>query len=206
MCRWIVLTLVLGCFASAAGADDSPGGKASPGNETEGQAAKPAKPAGPGSLSEAEEERLDRIIERFIQYDIGRTSDHKSRSELEALGPEAIPALIRGLNRAATMSHSCPVSVLHKKLRNLLVEVEDERTLRFIRDNVGAGVQRSPYNSLLRDLKLATVIRSRNLEEARRAAALKGDIPGAVDPYGVPGLRLKSPGEQSTPPNEEKKP
>ncbi|MCS6977348.1 MAG: hypothetical protein NZM31_10130 [Gemmatales bacterium] len=154
----------------------------------------------PGSLSREDEERFDEIIERFIRYDTGLSQDRRAREELDALGPEAIPALIRGINRAARMSHSCPVSVLHRKLRSLLRSVDDERTLRFAYDNIGAGVGRSPYNGLLNDLKLTIILRRRELDDARRAAAQRGDIPGAADPFAPAGLRPKSPGEQTPSP------
>lgn len=160
-----------------------------------------ARSTSPGSLSREEEERFDQIIERFILYDIGQTQDRKAREELEALGPEAIPALIRGINRAARMSHSCPASVLHRKLKSLLRTTDDERTLRFAYDNLGAGVGRSPYHHLLQDLKLTVVFRRRELDEARRLKAQRGDIPG-VDPFAPAGLRPKSPGEQPMPPED----
>lgn len=196
MRRWFSAIVIGIAVAAAVEAQDEPGGKASGSRSPESKASKNDRPFRPGSLSPEEEERLDEIIDRFIRYDTGLSRDYKSREELDALGPEAIPALIRGINRAARMSHSCPVSVLHRKLKSLLRSVDDERTLRFAYDNLGAGVGRSPYHSLLQDLKLTIILRRRELDEARRAAALKGQVPGATDPFAPAGLRPKSPGEQ----------
>src|SRR5262245_51018666 len=69
-------------------------------------------------LSEAEEEQLDQIIERFIQTDIGKLRGDEAKraiAEFNKLGPEAIFALIRGVNRAAEIEASCPVLIIGKK-------------------------------------------------------------------------------------------
>jgi len=55
-------------------------------------------------LTEKEEEKVDDAVDRFIQYDMGQLRDEEGRKavkEFRELGPEAIPGLIRGLNRAA---------------------------------------------------------------------------------------------------------
>lgn len=200
MIRWLWAILIGGVLGGSLIAQDESAGKSAAPGSSQSKASSNDRPSRPGSLTPEEEERLDAIIERFIRYDTGRSRDYKSREELDALGPEAIPALIRGINRAARMSHSCPVSVLHRKLKSLLRSVDDERTLRFAYDNLGSGVGRSPYNSLLQDLKLTIIMRRRELDEARRAAAQKGQIPGAADPFAPAGLRPKSPGEQPQPP------
>lgn len=189
MHRWLLVTLVLSLAALPALADDK-----KPADKKDGDAKAPARP---GELTPEEEDKLDKIIDRFIEYDIGKSSDKNALKELEDLGPEAIPALIRGLNKSALMSHSCPVATIYKKLRSLLRTIDDDRTLRFARENIGAGVPRTPYTSLLNDLKMTCILRTRKLEEQRRAAGLKGDIPGAVDPYAPAGIRLPSPGEKS---------
>lgn len=192
MHRWLLVTLVLSLPMLPAIADDK---KIADKKDSETK-----QPIRPGDLTPEEEEKLDKIIDRFIQYDIGRSNDKKALRELEDLGPEAIPALIRGLNKSASMSHSCPVAVLYKKLRTLLRTQDDDKTLRFARENIGAGVSRSPYVSLLNDLKMTCITRTRQLEELRRAAALKSDVPGAIAPYAPAGIGLKSPGETSSPP------
>jgi hypothetical protein len=120
----------------------------------------------PGELSMEEEDRLDRLIDRFIEHDTGRRRDPQALKEFLELGPEAIPALIRGLNKAAKMSHSCPATMIAKKLKQLLNRSEDEETLRFARENIGAGVGRTPYEPLLRELRVATMFRQRQLNDA----------------------------------------
>ncbi len=200
MIRWLSAILIGAVLGGSLIAQDESAGKSAAPGSSQSKASPNDRSTRPGSLTPEEEERLDAIIERFIRYDTGLSRDHKSREELDAMGPEAIPALIRGINRAARMSHSCPVSVLHRKLKSLLRRVDDERTLRFAYDNLGSGVGRSPHNSLLHDLKLTIVLRRRELDETRRAAASKGQVPGAADPFAPAGLRPKSPGEQPQPP------
>ena len=74
-------------------------------------------------LSEAEENRLDEVIDRFIDYDSGKVKGpegKKALSEFNKLGPDAIPALLRGLNKAAKIEHSCPAVQITKKLAKML--------------------------------------------------------------------------------------
>jgi len=95
-------------------------------------------------LTKEEEEKIDEIIDRFMLYDIGRLQGEAARKALKDfkdLGPEAIPALVRGLNRAAMIEHSCPVVVIAQKLGKLLGTSEDRELLEFVCDNIGAGVR-----------------------------------------------------------------
>src|SRR5262245_41048675 len=71
-------------------------------------------------LGSEEEKRLDDIIDRFIQFDLGKLQGEEGKralQEFQKLGPEAIFALIRGLNRAAEIEGSCPAAILGKKVR-----------------------------------------------------------------------------------------
>src|SRR5262245_34426951 len=70
-------------------------------------------------LTDEEEEEIDRIIDRFIKYDTGRLPGAEGKKALAAfqkLGPDAIPGLIRGLNKAAQIDASCPALTIGKKL------------------------------------------------------------------------------------------
>src|SRR4051812_21717806 len=92
-------------------------------------------------LTKEEEEKLDDIINRFIQADIGGLQGPEGRQaqrDFEALGPEAIPALIRGINRAAQLEHSCPTLMIAKKLSRMLMKSDDQKLLDFARDEIGA--------------------------------------------------------------------
>jgi hypothetical protein len=106
--------------------------------------------------------------------------------------------LIRGLNKTATINHSCPVVVIAKKLNGLLASTEDEEVLTFAWENIGAGVNRTPYTSLLNNLKLTTVYRKRQLAEIKAAAKRNSPPATTTKPTTPPGSR--SPGETPTPP------
>lgn len=113
-------------------------------------------------LSDEEEERIDRVIDRFIQYDIGKLRGEEGKQALkdfQQLGPEAIPALIRGLNRAATIEASCPAVIIAKKLAGMLNASDDADLLEFARENIGAGVTRSRHMVVLKDLRTACMLR-----------------------------------------------
>jgi hypothetical protein len=123
-------------------------------------------------LTDEEEARLDEIIDRFIKYDSGQLAGadaRKARQDFERLGPEAIPALIRGLNEAAKIEHSCPAVLIAKKLYRMLMATDDTELLQFARENVGAGITESRHMAVLRDLRLACTLRKNQL--ARLALA-----------------------------------
>jgi hypothetical protein len=107
-------------------------------------------------LTADEEDKVDDIINRFMQYDIGTlrgAEGEKAKKEFDALQPEAIPALIRGLNRAAKLEHSCPATVIAKKLNGMLMASEDAKLLEFARDEIGAGVKNSQHAAVLAQLR-----------------------------------------------------
>ncbi|MCS6851706.1 MAG: hypothetical protein NZ700_11125 [Gemmataceae bacterium] len=139
--------------------------------------ARPSHPLAPSLplLTDKEEAELDAIIDRFIEYDIGKLKGEEGKKALLAfqkLGPEAIPALIRGLNRAAALEHSCPVTVIAKKLGSLLAASNDPQLLDFARESIGAGVGATRHQALLRDLRVAVTLR-------RNAVARKAPQPPA---------------------------
>src|SRR3954469_13618831 len=93
---------------------------ASAGSLSGQETAKKRSPIAPSLpyLTNDEEEKLDRIIDRFILFDTGRllgAEGQQAQRDFDKLGYEAIPALIRGLNKAAGLEHSCPTLVISKK-------------------------------------------------------------------------------------------
>jgi hypothetical protein len=126
----------------------------------------PRKPSGIApslpALTKEEERKLDEIVERLIRADTGRLRGEAARQamkEFNALKPEAIPALIRGLNRSAKLSYSCPVLLITKRLTSLLLASNDQVLLEFARDEIGAGVGRSRYAGTLQDLRFKCLMR-----------------------------------------------
>lgn len=137
-------------------------------------------------LTDEEEDKLDELIDRFIAADIGKLTGEEAKKatrEFEKLGPDAIPALIRGLNRAAKIEASCPAAVITRKLGRMLAVTEDRELLDYARENIGIGVGRSRHTPLLQDLRTACVLRKSAL--ARRPAA-------APAPAGERSLRTAS--------------
>jgi hypothetical protein len=103
------------------------------------------------------ERQMDDVVERFTQYDIGKLQGEagkKARRDFEALGPEAIPALVRGLNKAAQISASCPVMVISSKLDSSLGSNRDPTALKYALDNLGRDVPKTArHNKVIEDLK-----------------------------------------------------
>jgi hypothetical protein len=152
--------------------------------------AKPEEPRKPNQfapslpeLTDEEEAQIDKIIDRFIRYDIGElvgVEGRKALAEFHKLGPEAIPGLIRGMNKAARIEASCPALVIARKLGQMLRSSEDPQLLEFARENIGAGVTRSRHMGLLQDLRVVCMFRKRSLarsgitvEKARQSWSLK---------------------------------
>src|SRR5438128_5954241 len=115
-------------------------------------------------LSDKEEEKIDDTIDRFIQYDMGKLRGEegkKALKEFRELGPEAIPGMIRGLNRAAKIESSCPAVTIAKKLAVMLRASNDPDLLDFARENVGAGITQSRHMAVIKDLRFLCILRKR---------------------------------------------
>src|SRR4051794_20839980 len=74
---------------------------------------RPSSPLAPSlpQLTPQEEAKYEEIVERFIQFDIGKlpgAAGKKALEDFDRLPPEAIFVLIDGFNRAANMEASCP--------------------------------------------------------------------------------------------------
>jgi hypothetical protein len=142
-------------------------------------------------LSEAEENRLDEVIDRFIDYDSGKVKGpdgKKALSEFNKLGPDAIPALLRGLNKAAKIEHSCPAVQITKKLAKMLSSSKDTELLEFARENAGAGIERSRHMGIIKDLRVLCMLRKRTVIEAglaemNAAPQLKGAVGPPAEPF-----------------------
>src|SRR5438477_8858008 len=117
-------------------------------------------------LSDKEEEKIDNTIDRFIQYDMGQLRGEegkKALQEFRQLGPEAIPGMIRGLNRAAKIESSCPAVTIAKKLAVMLRASNDPDLLDFARENVGPGIIQSRHMAVIKDLRLLCILRKRSV-------------------------------------------
>ncbi len=130
----------------------------------------PRKPSGIApslpALTREQEDKLDEIVNRLILSDIGRLHGAEARKavkEFEGSSPKPYQRLIRGLNKSATMNHSCPVLLIGKKLTSLLMASDDQELLQFARDEIGAGVGPSRYASTLQDLRFKCMTRKNAL-------------------------------------------
>jgi hypothetical protein len=128
--------------------------------------------------NEDKEQKFDQIIDRFIEYDTGKLSGPQGKQalvEFNNLGTEGMPALIRGLNRAAKIEHSCPAVTIGKKLNRMIRAAQSREVLEFARENIGAGVTQSRHMGVINDLRLLCTLRKRSL--AGREAATSDDSP-----------------------------
>ncbi|MBI2807750.1 MAG: HEAT repeat domain-containing protein [Planctomycetes bacterium] len=129
-------------------------------------------------LTKAESQHVDAVIEKFIQYDIGKLkgpAGKKALDDFNRLGPEATFNLINGLNRAANMESSCPAVIIARKLAGTLGRTSDLKLLEFARENIGADVTAKRHINVLRDLQTGIILRRGYLQ---RRAAVSGSVPG----------------------------
>ncbi|MDP6442435.1 MAG: outer membrane protein assembly factor BamD [Pirellulaceae bacterium] len=85
----------------------------------------------------------DDHVSRFIEYDIGELRGEpgqRARRNFEQMGPSAIPALVRGLNKSASIQASCPVGVISTRLTRELKQCDDPAMIRYALENIGRGV------------------------------------------------------------------
>lgn len=143
-------------------------------------------------LTEKEEDFLDKIIDRFILFDTGLLRGEEGRRALvdfQKLGPEAIPALIRGLNRAAKIEASCPAVTIGRKLATLFKKSNDPELLDFARENIGAGVTQSQHMGVLKDLRVTCMFRKRAI--GQRASFQVAPVPAYLRAVTLPRLTIK---------------
>jgi len=89
------------------------------------------------------QKQLDKIVDDFIAYDIGQirgSAGQRAFNRFMALGKDSIPALVRGLNKSASIHASCPVGVIAGKLMNTLRLANDPAMRQYALDNIGVGV------------------------------------------------------------------
>jgi hypothetical protein len=132
-------------------------------------------------LTDEEENQLDQTIDRFIDAESGKlrgVDAKKAQSDFQKLSTEAIPALIRGLNRAAKIDHSCPAVIIAKKLARMFSASKDPELLEFARENIGAGVTQSRHLGVLKDLRLLCTLRKRTLAQEESRATVR-TLPGS---------------------------
>jgi hypothetical protein len=127
-------------------------------------------------LTSAEENNLDKVIDRFMLADTDQLHGEEAKAAFNAfnkLGPETIPALIRGINRAAIREQSCPTLVIAKKLRTMLLASDDQDLLEFARDEIGSGVERSRHMNVLQDLRVLCMLRRNALVRLEEKTGIK---------------------------------
>jgi hypothetical protein len=79
----------------------------------------------PKSNGLRDDERYNALVEEFIQYDIGNVREpaavDRIRRQFNSLkADEAVPALVRGLNRSMRMGYSCPITAISGKLMSMM--------------------------------------------------------------------------------------
>jgi HEAT repeat protein len=135
----------------------------------------------------SEQDRYNYIVDRFIEYDIGRLRGREGQKALEdfqRLDADSIPALVRGVNKAANIQSSCPIYVIVGRLRQLLMTTEDPAVLASAVENLGKGVPPgAPYGQMLAPLRQEGERRLNSLQDDLRRrlpnliAALHNDSP-----------------------------
>jgi hypothetical protein len=134
--------------------------------------------------------QLDDVVDGFILQAVGQLPGAKGKEALSAfdrLGTESVPALIRGLNRAASLRPSSPVTVLTEKLQGVLRSCRPEM-MELAIGQLGVGVSATgPHHHHLENLKQQLLARlpvdhpfRRRIELAKRLSENPAQIPAYV--------------------------
>lgn len=143
------------------------------------------------TLTREEEEKLDEVIARFVQVELAKLRGEEARKairDFEALKTDAIPALVRGLHRAAKNNQSCPVLTISKKLNTLLLSCNDPQMLEFARDELGAELSKNKYHSTFQNLRLTCMLRKNAL----------GRMPAVIAVRDLPKMTIEQLGKAAT--------
>jgi hypothetical protein len=129
-------------------------------------------------LSKEEQERFEKIIDRFIDYENEKLSPKegaKAVADFNALGKDATFQLIAGLNKAANMESSCPAVVIGRKLARILGASDDLDLLEFAHENIGAGVKARRHMNVIRDLRVGCTLRRGVIQRQKLLAGTPSD-------------------------------
>lgn len=146
--------------------------------------ARPPHPLAPSlpQLTKEETARYEKVVERFILYDIGKlpgAAGKKALEDFNNLPPEAIFVLVDGFNRAAAMEASCPAVIIGKKISSIANRSEDLQLLAFLKENLGAGVTAKRHQGLLKDIQFGLLLRRATVQ---KKLALAGNQATAAFP------------------------
>ena len=101
--------------------------------------------------------RYDKIVNEFIQYDVGQLRGKKGRAanaRFQSLkNPNAIPALVRGAINASRIRASCPIIMISNKLGGLLRTTNDPRLLQHAMDYLEPTGPEAVYGTYLNNLR-----------------------------------------------------
>lgn len=101
--------------------------------------------------------RYDKIVNEFIQYDVGQLRGEQGRAanaRFQSLkNPNAIPALVRGAISASRIRASCPIIMISNKLGGLLRSTNDPRLLQHAMDYLEPTGPEAVYGTYLNNLR-----------------------------------------------------
>jgi hypothetical protein len=104
-----------------------------------------------------ERARYDKIVDEFIQYDVGQLRGEAGRqanARFQSLeDPKAIPSLVRGAINASQIRASCPIIMISNKLGGLLRATKDPRLLQHALDYLKPTGPEAPYGTYLNNLR-----------------------------------------------------
>ncbi len=122
-------------------------------------------------LSEKENAKLEAVVDRFIRLEMGnlpKSKEQEAKNAIYRLGPEAIFALVDGFNKAARVESSCATVTIGKKIESIVRSSTDLELIQFVRENLGAGLDKSgkrplPVTNSLRNVQTVCLLRKGEL-------------------------------------------
>jgi len=114
------------------------------------------------------ETAIDGVVNRFIAYDIGQLRGQPglmANQQFRALtGYKAIPALTRGVNKAARIRSSCPIIVISNKLSKFISTCKHKPALKYVAKNLNSKGNVF-YGNYVENVRRQAVLRLKQIEK-----------------------------------------
>ena len=109
----------------------------------------------------------DEIVNAFIAYDIGQLQGQAGREaykQFQSLqGDAALPAVTRGVNKAACINSSCPIIVLAGKFNTMLTATTDPNVVKEAMESLKSECKNAVYGNYVENLRLQAAERFESL-------------------------------------------
>src|SRR5262245_49568400 len=147
-----------------------------------------------------ETERYEKVINRFIQFDIGQLKGgegKKASDDFYRLPAGAIFELIEGFNRAANLEHSCPVVLIGRKILIVLNSSNDLDLLNYAKESIGNGFTGKRHKKMIEEVQTGILLRKGAVQQQLLTGGIRPKTEGSLNDDYFAGKLLIGPRDKS---------